>query len=236
MQPTLSAVRACSPQCTPRSSSSTCAATCPARATTSCRAPGSMAGMELAPAAAPAAAPGPAPGAEPGAGCSPRGAPLRRMRRSRLLATNCVSRPSRSTVPSSSRALASVARRPSGGGCGLPAATPAAAAAPVLPAARLSASRLRPSRSAPSRAGAGPGPPGAPALPGAGGSMASTACPAGSAPPPPGRAIAACLRRLRLAPRPSGAWPPAGGAPRDWPAVLARGEAGPAPPPRSAGP
>uniref|UniRef100_A0A8C8APX9 Uncharacterized protein n=1 Tax=Otus sunia TaxID=257818 RepID=A0A8C8APX9_9STRI len=99
MQPTLSAVRACRPQCTLRSSSSTCAATCPARATTSCSAPGSMAGIEPPPPVAAAAG-------------SPRGAPLSRIRRSRLLATNWVRRPSRSTVPSSSRALASVARRP----------------------------------------------------------------------------------------------------------------------------
>uniref|UniRef100_A0A8B9GBV9 Uncharacterized protein n=1 Tax=Amazona collaria TaxID=241587 RepID=A0A8B9GBV9_9PSIT len=122
MQPTLRAVKACSPQCTLRSSSSTCAATCPARTTTSCSAPGSMAGIEPPPPAA--AAPG----------SSPRGAPLSRIRRSRLLATNWVRRPSRSTVPSSSRALASVARLPSGSCC--------RAAAPP-PAARLSASSGR---------------------------------------------------------------------------------------------
>uniref|UniRef100_A0A8V5H607 Uncharacterized protein n=1 Tax=Melopsittacus undulatus TaxID=13146 RepID=A0A8V5H607_MELUD len=122
MQPTLRAVKACSPQCTLRSSSSTCAATCPARATTSCSAPGSMAGIEPPPPAAAAA------------GSSPRGVPLSRIRRSRLLATNWVRRPSRSTVPSSSRALASVARRPSGSCCR---AATAAAPPPAAASGRL---------------------------------------------------------------------------------------------------
>uniref|UniRef100_A0A8D2NHZ7 Uncharacterized protein n=1 Tax=Zonotrichia albicollis TaxID=44394 RepID=A0A8D2NHZ7_ZONAL len=172
MQPTLSAVSACSPQCTFRSSSSTCAATCPARATTSCSAPGSMAGMEEPPAPA---------------GGSPRGAPLSRIRRSRLLATNWVRRPSRSTVPSSSRALASVARRPSDS------CRPATAAPP--PPARLSASRLRSSRPRPS-GGAAAGP---------GSSMASDACPP-AATAHRGRADA-CLRLPRLAEGPTEAWP-----------------------------
>uniref|UniRef100_A0A8C2SWD2 Uncharacterized protein n=1 Tax=Coturnix japonica TaxID=93934 RepID=A0A8C2SWD2_COTJA len=166
MQPTLSAVSACSPQCTLRSSSSTCAATCPASATTSCSAPGSMAGMEPAPPAAAEC-------------CSARGTPLSRILRSRLLATNCVSRPSRSTVPSSSRALASVALRPSGScrpsGRDRPDTAPPAAA-------RLSASKLRWSRLAPSS-------PGGPAA--ALGRAAMTG-PAGYAPPPPS----------------GGAWPP----------------------------
>uniref|UniRef100_A0A7N4PIL9 Uncharacterized protein n=1 Tax=Sarcophilus harrisii TaxID=9305 RepID=A0A7N4PIL9_SARHA len=136
MQPTLRAVSSCTAPPSPRSSRSTRAPRSRLSRSRSRSTSGSIGGMDDTGTGAGRAESG-------GCGCG-CGFPLRRILSCRLLATKWVRSPCRLTVPSSSRALEMVARRPPPAPCSGP---PSGAAPP--PQAPLSPSRLRLSRRRP---------------------------------------------------------------------------------------
>uniref|UniRef100_A0A2K6JML2 Uncharacterized protein n=2 Tax=Rhinopithecus TaxID=542827 RepID=A0A2K6JML2_RHIBE len=131
MQPTLSAVSSCTAPPRPRSRRSTRPPSSRLNRSRSRSTSGSMGGMAGVGVGA-GAGQGRA-GAEGGGG----GAPLRRILSCRLLATKWVRSPWRLTVPSSSRGLEMVARRPP------PAPDSALPEDPAPPHASLSPSKLR---------------------------------------------------------------------------------------------
>uniref|UniRef100_A0A8C0QHS0 Uncharacterized protein n=3 Tax=Canis lupus TaxID=9612 RepID=A0A8C0QHS0_CANLF len=134
MQPTLSAVSSCTAPPSPRSRRSTLPPSSRLSRSRSRSTSGSMGGMAGAGAGAAQGRAGAG-----GGGC---GVPLRRILSCRLLATKWVRSPWRLTVPSSSRGLEIVARRPLPAPGSAPPADPAPPPPPP-PHAPLSPSRLR---------------------------------------------------------------------------------------------